>query len=1041
MNKPAFRTIPIKDLTVSLDDFQGRAEAYSSVTYNRIKDEVRDGTFNFSALPAIMVWKDTRTNKWVILAGHSRTAAFSDLSKGKHPMDPKYKPADFKEIHAQVFIAENKEEALEQARKVAQESNLAGQQSDIDFAFKVVRPLRAQLKGNAYWDKMENLFGANKRKIHKLSFLNPDGKVVHMLRATENLSDAVQQTTIKTIAEYIGLARERLSDLTDAHEDELYDWLVKTFAEEARAKKEGRKLNVVISSESKFLELVSSRMLRLGWNNNQPLNLDLVGAESVYKTTFDQTKKEKIEKIKELQDKYNEDKKKLIQLNWSTADIENKLDPQELYIIRLQRELAAYENKISEVQAAERSELSLFDSPAPVIDFKSAYLAKLKALTELMRISMKPAPASIKVVEEVEQKIEKDDISEAWQLIKPEIDKVKKELPGAHDYEWWRSRVSEFFYQGALKKVDWAVKSKTEKLFPQIWERYKYFIPFTNAGVSFIPKLIKTAPQANNDFSISFGSIGKRHGYLVKDSTGNVLKEFKGEGSKAQIEAADWIDEQKGPIDYSVAQQLFAKMFEYYYKGKKANPKWLVSDGYKYAADKMVGDGISRELADYLYDKIKYMGDGYVRSVEDFKRYPSRRQLADNINSLLLLDSDNGLVQVAETIDNMPMYSLSMSHFDQYKSMFKNRFDFSVLEAEPNGLFLIKQLDYWLQQFEERMQFYHGVDPYNKRHTKGFRSPQTKYTPYLYNGKEYDPHTIREETGYTDVDMLKQICETAIHIFADSIIGRYSQEETYSKLCDFYAIQPRVIWRTTKSMQLQQYSTPIPMAYLMSKFCIKAPVLGAKYLEPSAGTGLLTIGTPPDYWTVNEIDKDRLLCLKFLGFKNTFSHDGTMQLPFGDDFDAIITNPPFDSFEKTDFKGYQIKKKEFVMAANALKCMKPTGKAAIIVGSYMKYDDMGYISPFPSDGVFFNYLYHYYNVVDVITCDADLYKRMGANAHVRIILIDGWRSDMERLVHLNRIMPPRQDEIKHLTPDQQNSPHFVKDYKTLYQRFNAIKVN
>lgn len=943
MIKPEFRQIPIADLTVSLEDFQGRSEAFSSTTYNRIVNEVRDGIFNFSALPPIMVWKDNRTHKWVILAGHSRTAAFSDLSKGKHPMDPKYKPSDFDEIHAQVFFSENKEDALEEAKKVAQESNLAGEQSLIDFAFKVVKPLRETSKSNsAYWEKMENLFGANKRFVHKVSFLNPNGKTISMWQATKNLSDQLQRKTIETIATLIGVARERMPELTDGHENELYDWLIKNFAEQAKAEKEGRSFKgPKMNSEAAFLELVSSRIMRLGWTPNQPLNLDLVGAESVYQKTFRETDKEKEDQIRELQKAYDADKQKLIALNWSTEDIESKLDPQERYIIRLQRELAAYRlSQPSQVSQAERSELSLFDMAAPVAaapapkqqESPQIYKSKLETLVGLMRLENMNLVTTTYGYSNRSDSPHYNELSASKSFGKKMVD----------------------CWDGILLSSEDCMK------FDKFLDNNRKYLPGMNTLT---------------------------HGERVK---------FISDWKEKQIDS-----------EKVVTERHFIPRYE---RIKKALIKTKEPDFVQHA--------------DYHADIISKSIDSPRFKSESGEVITSEALLAPGNKKWRKIWSEETGVELPDsktgTNNALGQYYGTKSN---YKSKIlteakkSNRFDFSVLSEKKDGELLLSQLDYWLTQFEQKTE-----------------ENKVRYKAYIYEGKDYDPHTIREDTGYTDVDMLKQICETAIHIFADEIISKAKgSADAFEKICNFYAIQPKVIWRSTKSMQLQQYSTPTPIAYLMSKFCIGTPAFGDKYLEPSAGTGLLTIGTPPEYWTVNEIDPDRLLCLKFLGFKNTFSYDGMKQLPFDrDSFNAIVTNPPFGGSEKINFEGYQIKRKEFVMAAYALECMAQKGKAAIIIGDNMKYDKDGYIYPFLSDNVFFNYLYNYYNVVDVISLDGSLYKGMGANAPIRIILIDGARIDKSETV-----LPFRFDEIKHLESNQRNSPHLVKDFKTLYQRFMA----
>ncbi|MEK7500100.1 MAG: hypothetical protein AAB649_05855, partial [Patescibacteria group bacterium] len=107
----AFIKIPVKDLTVSLDDFQGREAAFSQQTFDQIVNPAINGTLNISAIPPIKIWMDSRMGKYVIIDGHSRTAAFTALAEGKFPLHHKYSKADFKNIAAQIIQADTLEEA------------------------------------------------------------------------------------------------------------------------------------------------------------------------------------------------------------------------------------------------------------------------------------------------------------------------------------------------------------------------------------------------------------------------------------------------------------------------------------------------------------------------------------------------------------------------------------------------------------------------------------------------------------------------------------------------------------------------------------------------------------------------------------------------------------------------------------------------------------------------------------------------------------------------------------------------------------------
>jgi hypothetical protein len=678
------------------------------------------------------------------LAGHSRTAAFTDLAAGKYsPLPEKYKESDFSTIHAQVVEAET----LEEAKLIAQESNAAGTQSELDFALNLARPMRNKMTPSEYKTKMRDLFGDNYIWVNELSYLNPNGRAISAYKQIQGTTDKSQKANFEKILSSLGNLRIKIPQLTNAHEDEIYDWLTKNINDP------NQKVREKVSSKTAVFEEISSRVMRFDFQPDQPLNLANVGTKSIYQVTYDQQLKDLKKEIDDKKAEYEATKNRFFAAKLSNEEIENRLDPQEKYIIRLQRDYMALLQKGQEVNEASKGILGLFDNPAPA----------------------------------------------------QEVGPSESEL-----------------------------KNFAEKM-------------------SYLKRLLgdKLAPSA--------------------------------------------------PV--AVAQR--------------------------------------------------------------FKSTILQSEFARGENSML---------------------------------------KFGLLSD-----FLLDQLDFWMTEFEARF----------------VTETKAEKTPY-----KYDPHKIRLATGYQDVDMLKQICETAIHLFADYLIkGAENALDAYGRLVDFYKHQPKVTWRSSKSISLQQYSTPVPLAYCMSKFCIPAPKFGQRYLEPSAGTGLLTIGSPPEYWTVNEIDKDRLLCLEFLGFTNTSSIDSDNPLPFPGLFDAVVTNPPFSTRKPAAiFDGRVIKRQEHAMALFALQKLAEDGRAAILIGGNNKYNENGFIEPHTTDRVFLSFLYDRYNVVDVINIEPDVYISMGANTPVRIILIDGLATAA------SLPSPPFYKDIAHLSATERNSPVPIRDLDELGQR-------
>jgi len=247
---------------------------------------------------------------------------------------------------------------------------------------------------------------------------------------------------------------------------------------------------------------------------------------------------------------------------------------------------------------------------------------------------------------------------------------------------------------------------------------------------------------------------------------------------------------------------------------------------------------------------------------------------------------------------------------------------------------------------------------------------------------------------------------------------KWTPEQKYENIVRLYQTQPSLNARDNDRINLQQYSTPAPMAYLMGRF-VDPNDEAQSGLEPSAGNGMLTIGLPKDIMHVNDIDEMRLSNLAKQGFKEVTSQDGT--LPFGDKkYDVIVTNPPFGSTEPKVYDLYSISGLEHQMAINALDAMKDDGRAAIIIGGNTEYTNTGVIKG--KDRSFLNYLYSHYNVVDVINMDGkSLYSRQGTGFPVRMILING-RKEFEP-----NTFAPVQSKAR---------AEQIKTYDELYKRVN-----
>ena len=246
----------------------------------------------------------------------------------------------------------------------------------------------------------------------------------------------------------------------------------------------------------------------------------------------------------------------------------------------------------------------------------------------------------------------------------------------------------------------------------------------------------------------------------------------------------------------------------------------------------------------------------------------------------------------------------------------------------------------------------------------------------------------------------------------------------YKWVVNQYQKLPTITLRTSTVVDLQQYSTPPPIAYLFGQFADKDPV---NAFDPTAGNGMLFLNLYPTNTYANEIDLFRLKNLKYQHFETSYydAYADSFPKEWNKKMDIVVTNPPFGSIPEIKFDSYKITSLEHYIVIEALKTMKDTGKACIIVGGNVEYDNNGIITPGKFRQFLF-YLYSKYNVVDVINCSGDLYYKMGTSFPITIILIHG--------ITDNPKYPPRADFD--LATATRNSPNQVKYFEALEGRFN-----
>lgn len=292
------------------------------------------------------------------------------------------------------------------------------------------------------------------------------------------------------------------------------------------------------------------------------------------------------------------------------------------------------------------------------------------------------------------------------------------------------------------------------------------------------------------------------------------------------------------------------------------------------------------------------------------------------------------------------------------------------------------------QEKEAREKF---TDTVAERLTKALATGEKPYKSITDLRKEAREAGMEvDDRGASDI-LIQELVEVALVKVARGIVEKsgVKSRAAFNAICRLYEMQPTLGQRSSGKVAMQQYSTPLPMSFVAQKFAYNGMMLDV--LEPTAGNGMLVFGIPASRVHANELDQTRHDNLASQGYKEVTQNDATQ--PFAGKYDAVIANPPFGSHDAVEFDGKQISGLDPVITLRALDAMKDDGKAAIIIGGNVEWNDNG---AWKTKKAFFSYLYDHYNVKGVVNMSGDLYAKQGTTYPTMMILIDGRRSEEER---------------------------------------------
>lgn len=193
--------VPLPKIKTDTKRFQNRSELD--------KEQVKNIAENWdkNQFDSIVVWKD-KNGQTFLLAGHHRLEAA--------------KLRNEKSIPSRYFKG-TEAEAVKYAKELSNANRRM--ETPVERA-SIYSKMRQEGKKRSEIQEALKIEGKNKTLIENISHLNPNGKIISMLKSFTKAGDTKTIRITEQVADWIGAVRKFYPELSDAHEDELYDWLI-----------------------------------------------------------------------------------------------------------------------------------------------------------------------------------------------------------------------------------------------------------------------------------------------------------------------------------------------------------------------------------------------------------------------------------------------------------------------------------------------------------------------------------------------------------------------------------------------------------------------------------------------------------------------------------------------------------------------------------------------------------------------------------------------------------------------------------------------
>lgn len=347
----------VSEISTDEERFQGRGKLNE-----RVVDNIAEKWSDADQDP-IHVWTDPKDGKTYVLSGHHRLAGAQKA--GRESVKIIDRTNDFTEAQAIKFAKEEAnanrtmETPMERAKTLRQKRERGDSKEDID----------------AFLDNE----GKNKGYVNNLSALNPKGRAASAVSSVDESGDKVTQKEVERIADWIGEIRRKNKKLTNAHEDELFDFLMDKGASQR------------ITTKDDFTHKVNAITSDAFFNPDNPLNIKRFKNKTQGEEVYDQEVSDLEAKIADRQRQINEINERFTDPNsknyisTESSDYDETKQIADKKIANLNAEIKATQTKLQETQQNKRkytragsNQEDLFGAVNQKIEDKKAEIDNLK---------------------------------------------------------------------------------------------------------------------------------------------------------------------------------------------------------------------------------------------------------------------------------------------------------------------------------------------------------------------------------------------------------------------------------------------------------------------------------------------------------------------------------------------------------------------------------------------------------------------------------------------------------------------------------------